>query len=61
LEAKKQSAAAQTEKDRTYFENECASLDRQIDALVYDLNALTEDENQNRRRSHVESNGGFVN
>jgi hypothetical protein len=44
LEAKKQLAAAQTEKDRTYFENKCASLDRQIDALVYDLYGLTEPE-----------------
>jgi hypothetical protein len=32
-------AAAQTDKDRTYFEKKCASLDRQIDALVYDLYA----------------------
>jgi len=44
LEAKKQLAAAQTEKDRTYYENKCASLDRQIDALVYDLYGLTEAE-----------------
>lgn len=44
LEAKKQVAGAQTEKDRTYFENKCASLDRQIDALVYDLYGLTEAE-----------------
>jgi hypothetical protein len=44
LEAKKQLAAAQTEKDRTYFENKSASLDRQIDALVYDLYGLTEEE-----------------
>jgi hypothetical protein len=27
-----------------YFENKCASLDRQIDALVYDLYGLTEAE-----------------
>jgi hypothetical protein len=40
----KQLAAAQTEKERTYFENKCASLDRQIDALVYDLYGLTEPE-----------------
>jgi adenine-specific DNA-methyltransferase len=44
LEAKKQLAAAQTEKDRTYFENKCASFDRQIDALVYELYGLTENE-----------------
>ncbi len=44
LEGKKQQAGAQTEKDRTYYENKCASLDRQIDALVYDLYGLTEAE-----------------
>jgi adenine-specific DNA-methyltransferase len=44
LEAKKQLAAAQMEKDRTYFENKCTSLDRQINALVYDLYGLTEAE-----------------
>jgi len=43
-EAKKQLAGAQTDKDSTYFENKCASLDRQIDALVYDLYGLTEAE-----------------
>ncbi len=37
-------AGAQTNKDRTYYENKCASLDRQIDALVYDLYGLTEAE-----------------
>lgn len=44
LEAKKQMAKAQTDKDRTYYEKKCASLDRQIDYLVYDLYGLTEDE-----------------
>ncbi len=44
LEAKKCLASAQTDKDKTYFENKCASLDRQIDALVYELYGLTEDE-----------------
>ncbi len=44
LEAKKSLASAQTDKDKTYFENKCASLDRQIDALVYELYGLTEDE-----------------
>ncbi len=42
LEARKCLASAQTDKDKTYFENKCASLDRQIDALVYELYALTE-------------------
>ncbi len=37
LEAKKQLAAAKTDGDKTYYENKCASLDRQIDRLVYDL------------------------
>ena len=44
LEAKKQLAKAQTDKDKTYYENKCAALDRQIDRLVYDLYGLTEDE-----------------
>ena len=44
LEAKKQLALAKTDKDKTYYENKCASLDRQIDRLVYDLYGLTEEE-----------------
>jgi len=44
LEAKKDLAKAKTDKDRTYYENKCAALDRQIDRLVYDLYGLTEDE-----------------
>ncbi len=44
LEAKKQLAYAKTDKDKTYYENKCASLDRQIDRLVYDLYGLTEEE-----------------
>ena len=44
LEAKKQLAKAKTDKDKTYYENKCASLDQQIDRLVYDLYGLTEDE-----------------
>ena len=44
LEAKKHLAKAQTDKDKTYYENKCAALDRQIDQLVYDLYGLTEDE-----------------
>ncbi len=44
LEAKKSLARAQTDKDKTYFENKCASIDRQIDALVYELYGLTEEE-----------------
>ncbi len=44
LDAKKQLAKAKTDKDKTYYENKCAALDRQIDRLVYDLYDLTEDE-----------------
>jgi len=44
MEAKKQLAKAQTDKDKTYYENKCAALDRQIDRLVYDLYGLNEEE-----------------
>ena len=44
LEAKKHLAKAKTDKDKTYYENKCAALDRQIDRLVYDLYGLTEEE-----------------
>jgi type I restriction-modification system DNA methylase subunit len=44
LGAKKELAKAQTDKDKAYYGGKCASLDRQIDRLVYDLYALTEDE-----------------
>jgi adenine-specific DNA-methyltransferase len=44
LEAKKQLASARTERDKTFYENKCATLDRQIDSLVYELYGLTEAE-----------------
>ena len=44
LKAKKELAKARTDKDKTYYESRCASLDRQIDRLVYDLYGLTVDE-----------------
>ncbi|MFA4947671.1 MAG: TaqI-like C-terminal specificity domain-containing protein, partial [Candidatus Krumholzibacteriia bacterium] len=44
LDAKKQLAKAQTDKDKTYYEKKCATIDRQIDQLVYDLYGLTEEE-----------------
>lgn len=44
LAAKKDLAKAKTDKDRTYYENKCATLDHQIDHIVYDLYGLTEDE-----------------
>ena len=46
LEAKRILAKARTDKDKTYYENRCAALDRQIDRLVYELYELTEDEIQ---------------
>jgi hypothetical protein len=36
--------AARSDKDRTYYENMCAALDRQIDAMVYELYGLTNEE-----------------
>ncbi len=44
LEAKLQLAAAQTERDKTFYESKCATLDRQIDQLVYELYDLTPEE-----------------
>jgi hypothetical protein len=46
LEAKKQLAKAKTDKDKAYYENKCAAIDRQIDRLVYKLYELTEKEIQ---------------
>ena len=31
-------------KDQDFYENKCAALDRQLDALVYELYGLTADE-----------------
>jgi type I restriction-modification system DNA methylase subunit len=44
LAAKPQLARAQSDKDKDFYENKCAALDRQIDALVYELYSLTPDE-----------------
>ena len=44
LAAKKELPQAQSERDREFYENKCATLDRQIDALVYDLYGLTDEE-----------------
>jgi len=41
LAAKKQLAGAQSDKDKDFYTNRCDGLDRQIDALVYDLYSLT--------------------
>jgi hypothetical protein len=37
IEARKQLASARTERDTTLYENKCATLDRQIDQLIYEL------------------------
>jgi hypothetical protein len=44
LAAKPQFARTQSDKDKDFYANKCAALDRQIDALVYELYSLTEDE-----------------
>jgi hypothetical protein len=44
LAAKPHLASAQSDKDKDFYENKCAALDRQIDALVYELYGLTADE-----------------
>jgi type I restriction-modification system DNA methylase subunit len=44
LAAKKQLAAAQSDRDKDFYGHKCESLDRQIDALVYELYGLTEAE-----------------
>ncbi len=44
LEAKKQIAAAKTASEKEYLEKKCSIIDRQIDALVYELYGLTEEE-----------------
>ena len=44
LEAKEQLAAARSEGDKNFYEGKCATLDRQIDSLVYELYDLTPEE-----------------
>ena len=44
LAAKGQLASAQTERDKTFYQSKCATLDRQIDNLVYELYDLTPEE-----------------
>jgi hypothetical protein len=39
-----QLARAQSDKDKDFYANKCAALDRQIDAMVYELYGLTADE-----------------
>jgi type I restriction-modification system DNA methylase subunit len=44
LAAKPQLARAQSDADKEFYGNKCADLDRRIDALVYELYGLTEEE-----------------
>lgn len=44
FEGKKQLASARAERDKAFYENKCAALDRQIDNLVYELYELTPQE-----------------
>jgi type I restriction-modification system DNA methylase subunit len=44
LVARERLAAAKSDKDKDFYKNKCAALDRQIDALVYQLYGLTADE-----------------
>jgi len=43
---KKRLAEARTDKDKDYYTNRCDGIDRQIDALVYELYGLTPSEIQ---------------
>lgn len=43
-EAYERAARAVTDRDRTYYDNRCAQLDKEIDALVYGLYDLTQGE-----------------
>ena len=42
--AKAQLASAHSDKDKNFYENKCAAIDRQIDILVYELYGLNDDE-----------------
>jgi len=46
LAAKKQLQLARTDRDKDFYTNKCHALDRQIDALVYELYELTSKEIQ---------------
>lgn len=43
-EARKQLVAARSEGDKNFYESKCATIDRQIDDLVYELYELTPEE-----------------
>ena len=44
LDAKTHLQTARTDRDKTFYQDRCNALDRQIDKTVYDLYALTPDE-----------------
>jgi hypothetical protein len=44
LETRQQLSAALTDGDRDFYTNKCDTLDRQIDALVYELYGLSSEE-----------------
>ncbi len=44
LDAKKHLQAARTDRDKTFYQDRCNALDRQIDKLVYQLYELNEEE-----------------
>ena len=44
LAAKAKLPSAKTDRDREFYTNKCATLDQQIDALVYELYGLTAEE-----------------
>jgi adenine-specific DNA-methyltransferase len=44
MKTKKLLASAKTDKDKTYYEKKCVSIDRQIDKIVYGLYGLSENE-----------------
>jgi adenine-specific DNA-methyltransferase len=46
LEAKKSLQAARTDRDKSFYADRCARLDRQIDSLVFDLYGLNDAEKQ---------------
>jgi adenine-specific DNA-methyltransferase len=46
LSSKKQLITAQSDKDKDFYENKCAGIDLQIDALVYELYGLTKSESK---------------
>lgn len=46
LSAKRHLAAAKSDGDKDFYGAKCAALDRQIDALVYELYGLTPEEIQ---------------